>query len=85
MSDLDALIKAIDALPREDFDRLLQHMRERRTIRVGIVPPENLARLAEVVKPLQADAEKMTEEEINSLIDEAIAEVRRDRKAKSRH
>lgn len=83
MSDLDALIKAVDALPREDFDKLLRHMRERQTMKVWVVPSENLARIEEITKPVQEDAAQYSEEENNAIIDQAIAEVRRERKGKS--
>lgn len=82
MSDLDALIKAVDALPPEDFHKLFEHMKERRTMKVWVVPEENLARLEEIVRPLQEDAAQWSEEENNAVIDQAIAEVRRERKAR---
>jgi len=82
MSDLDALIKAVDALPPEDFHKLLEHMKERKLIKVWVVSPENLARLAEIVKPIQEDAAQYSEEENNAVIDQAIAEVRRERNAR---
>jgi hypothetical protein len=47
-----------------------------------IVPPENLAELAEIMLPVQEEAAKMSEEEINAAIDEAIVAVRRERKSR---
>lgn len=43
-----------------------------------IVPPENLAEIAEIMRPVQEEAAQMSEE-VNAVIDEAIAEVRRER------
>jgi hypothetical protein len=45
-----------------------------------VVPSENLAEIAEILRPVQEEAAHMSEEEINTVIDEAIAEVRRERK-----
>ena len=53
---------------------------QKRIIRWWVVPPENFAKLAELSALLQEDAEKMSEEEINALIDEELAEVRRERR-----
>ncbi len=83
MADLQALFQIVDQLPPEDFAKLYQHVVERRRYAWGIVPPENLAQLAEVLRPLDEDAARMTEDEINTLIDEELTEVRRERKAKS--
>jgi hypothetical protein len=49
-----------------------------------VVPPENLARIKEILRPVHEDAAHLTDEEIDTAIDEALAEVRRERKAKSR-
>jgi hypothetical protein len=46
------------------------------------VPPENLEKIAELLRPMQEDAAKMSEEEVNSAIDEAVSAVRRERAAK---
>ena len=83
--DLQSLMDAVDSLPPDDFRKLLDHMQQRRTIEIGIVPPENLAKLKEVMRPVHEEAANMSEEEINQTIDEAIAEVRRERKAQNRH
>ena len=56
---------------------------ETKHLRWWIVPPENLEKLAEIMRPVQEEAAQMSEEEINALIDEAIAEVRRERKSRN--
>jgi len=84
MPDLQALLDAIDRLPPDEYQQVVEHVRERRKFWVGILPPENIAQLEEIIKPLEEDAAKMTEVEINALIDEAVGEVRRERKAKDR-
>jgi hypothetical protein len=53
---------------------------ERRSVKWWVVPPENLAKIAEIMKPVQEEALHMSEEEINTAIDEAIAAVRRERR-----
>lgn len=85
MADLQGLFSQIDSLSPQDFEQLYRYMhKQRRTQRVWwVVPPENLAEIEKLLRPVHEQAAEMTEEEINALIDEAIAEVRRERKAKS--
>ena len=84
MGDIQSLLTSIDNLAPRELEQVYQHVRERRRAHfaVWIVPPENIAKIEKILRPLQEDAAKMTEEEINTLIDEELAEVRRERKAK---
>ena len=87
MDGLQLLFQEIDKLPPEDFERLYRYVLQRRRALTtwGIVPPENLRKIQEVMRPVQEQAAKFSEDEINADIDRAIAEVRRERKAKSRN
>jgi hypothetical protein len=81
MTDLQALIRAIDELKPEEFEQLYDYISQRRrSVRWWVVPPENIAKIREAVIPLQEDSAKLSDEEINAVIDEALAEVRRERR-----
>jgi hypothetical protein len=81
MADLQDILKAIDELDAKEFEQLYDYVAQRRrTMRWWVVPPENIAKIREAVLPLQEDSAKLTEEEINAIIDEAIAEVRLERR-----
>lgn len=81
MADLQALIRAIDELNPEELEQLYSYVsNRRRTVRWWVVQPDNLAQVNQNVLQLQQDSANLTEEEINAVIDEALAEVRRDHK-----
>jgi len=86
MTDMQQLFKTVDELSPEQRQQLKEYIEEREKTTWWIVPPENIAKIAEIMRPVQEDAAKMTEEEINAVIDEALAEVRNERKQRqSRH
>lgn len=86
MADMQQLFRAIDELSSEERDQLKEYLEARDRVMWWVVPPENIAEIAEIMRPVQEDAGKMTEEEINAVIDEALAEVRYERKQRqSRH
>jgi len=77
MADLQSLFRAIDELGADEFEQLYHHVAQRhQSVHWWVVPPENLKTLSEKVLALQEDSAKLAEEEINSVIDEAVAEVR---------
>jgi len=80
MADLQTLFRAIDELSREEFNELEHYIEQRRRQTWWVVPPENLVQIAEVMRPVREAADQMSEDEINAAIDEAITEVRRERK-----
>jgi hypothetical protein len=84
MVDMDMVFKAVTQMTAEEVEKLKEFIEQREKVTWWVVPPENLAKLAEITRPLQEDAAKMTEEEINAVIDEAIAEVRRERNQNQR-
>lgn len=81
MTDLQEIFRTIDSLNPEEFEQVLEHIeKHKRTVTWWVVPPENLAKIDELMRPVQEEAATMSEEEINSLIDDAITEVRRERR-----
>ncbi len=90
MADLQAILSAIDELPADDFEILYQHIVERHADSADIttrriIPPESLERIDELMRPVQEQAEQMTEDEVFATIDEAIAAVRHERKTRRSH
>ncbi len=69
-----------DELSPEDSDALNQHIVQRRHAAYWLVPGENLKKIQEIMKPGYDQSESMSEAEIYAAIDEAIAEVRRERR-----
>ncbi len=84
MADLQTLIRAVDELSQDELDKLYVHVLERRQSNWWIVPPENIAKIEEVMHNVHTEAAHMSEDEINQAIDQAIAEVRRERKPNRR-
>lgn len=80
MSDLEMLLRAVDELSPAELNQLHDYVEQRRRTTWWIVSSENLAQIDKAMRPVQAEAATMTEEEINAAIDEAIFEVRRERK-----
>ncbi len=66
--DLKALFATRDTLKPDELDRLHQGW---------IVRPENIAAIETILRSVHEQAALMTDEEIDSVIDEAIADVRR--------
>ena len=84
MTDLQTLFRVVDELQPDELNQLNDYIQQRRRVTWWIVPSENLQKIAEVMQPVQQDAEYMTEDEINAVIDEALDEVRRERRQSSR-
>jgi hypothetical protein len=80
MTDLQQLKSAIDELSRDELNEIYNHLVQRRQPTYWLVPSENLSEILEIMRPLHDATEDMTEEEINAAIDEALEEVRRERK-----
>lgn len=83
MADIQQLYSLIDQLPREDLDRLSRYIQQRRLTTVWSVDPAAIQELETLLKPVHAQASIMTDEEIEQTLDEALAEVRRERKTQS--
>lgn len=85
MTDLQRLYKVIDQLPREELDRLDRYIQQRRTMTVWEVPPEQIQAIETLMRPTQELTVQMSDDEINAILDEALAEVRRERQTQSGH
>ncbi|KAB2856183.1 MAG: hypothetical protein F9K46_14550 [Anaerolineae bacterium] len=79
MADMQMVFRVVDEMTPEELHQLQRYLRERQEVR-WVVPAENLRKINELMRPLQEQAAQMSEEEVNQVIDEAIAEVRRERK-----
>jgi hypothetical protein len=77
MTDLQTLFRAIDELKPSELNELYRYVEKRRHQIWWVISPEKLAEIDEIMRPVQEEAAQMPEEEVNAIIDEAIAEVRR--------
>lgn len=80
MADLQTLYAAIDELDPQDFLRLRQYVEQRAHTAIWVLTSEQIQAIDEIMRPVQEEAATMTEDEINTAIDEALAEVRNERK-----
>jgi hypothetical protein len=85
MADLERLYKVIDQLPREDLEQLNRYIQQRRLTTVWTVPAEQIKAIEELMRPTHELTAHMNEDEINAILDEALDEVRRERKAQGGH
>jgi hypothetical protein len=84
MSDLQTLLSTVDHLTPAELDALNRYVEKRRQQLWWVISSENLARLDEVMRPVQEEASHMTDAEIDEVISQAIAEVREERDHQSR-
>lgn len=80
MVNIEAVFRVVDQMTSEERDQLRDYLDQRDKVTWWIVPPENLEKIDEIMRPVQEDAAGMSEEEVNALVDEALTEVRRERK-----
>ncbi len=80
MTDLQALKMAIDELSQDELNEIYNHLVQRRQSSYWLVPGEKLNEILEIMRPVHEATQDMTEDEINAAIDEALEEVRRERK-----
>ena len=85
MSDLRDILAAVDALTTEDLVKLRRYVDEKTRTVIYSLSPEQLAELDELFRPVQDDAAGMTDQEIDAAIEEAVMEVRHERKTKGSH
>ena len=83
MIDLERLYSVIDRLPREELEQLNRYIQQRRMTTVWAVPAEEIKAIERLMRPTHELTAQMSEEEINAALDEALAEVRHERKTKS--
>lgn len=80
MSDLDQILTEIDTLSADELERLYQHIAKRRQARYWLVSGEVIGQLRDIMAPVHAQASRMSDTEIDALIDEALYEVRHERR-----
>jgi len=72
MVDMQELYRTIDALNREEAKQLYEYLEQRRRSTWWIVPEENLAALQELLRPVLAEAARMSDEEIEDVLNAAL-------------
>ncbi len=85
MADLERLYKVIDQLPREDLEQLNRYIQQRRLTTVWTVPAEEIKAIEDLMRPTHDLTARLDDDEINAILDEALDEVRRERKAQAGH
>jgi len=85
MVDMQRLYELIDELPRRELEQLDQYIRQRRLTTVWPVPSEEIKAIEELMRSTHELTATMDEQAINAVLDEALAEVRRERKTQSSH
>ncbi len=83
MADLQNLLHEIDALSPDELEAVYRRVVERRHPDYWLIPGENLKAIQEIMRPVYEQTEHLSEAEINATIDEALSEVRRERKSKA--
>jgi hypothetical protein len=83
MSDLDAILIAVDQLDTTDLFKLRHYVEEKTRVVIYTLTPEQLAAIDELFRPVQEAAADMSDEEIDAAIADAVMEVRRERQTKS--
>lgn len=84
MTNLELLYEQVDKLKPDEMTQLQDYLEQRRRRTWWVVPSENLKAIEELLRPVHEEASHMDEAEIDALIDEAIQEVRDERKNQSR-
>lgn len=77
MSNLADILKTLDQLPADELEAVYRHLVQRRHAGYWLVAGETITSLRDVLQPLYAETDTMSETEINSAIDAAVDEVRR--------
>ncbi|MEQ8672331.1 MAG: hypothetical protein RLP44_15615 [Aggregatilineales bacterium] len=86
MTDLEALFKTLDSLDSDELQQVEHYIEQRKNHQsVWEVAPETLAEINSVMRSVQTEAAQLSDDEINTIINEAIDEVRHDRKNSSSH
>jgi hypothetical protein len=84
MVDIRTLFTAIDQLEPRELIQLRDYVERRAQTLIWTLSPDQLRAIDDVLRPVQAEAADMSEEEVKTILDEAINDVRHERQAKSR-
>ncbi len=74
MIDKQMLYSLVDELPPDDLEQLYQHIKQRRQVMAIHTATGNFRAVVETTQPKPAETIR---DEVNTLVDEAIAQVRR--------
>ena len=85
MTDLQELLIAIDDLSPDELEQVYRRVVQRRSPAYWLVPGTNLKAIQDIMRPVYEQTASMSDEEIDRAIDEALNEVRRERKSDSGH
>ena len=83
MSDLQILLSEINDLSPDELEQVYQHVVQRRKPTYWLIPGESLKVIQAIMKPVYEQSAHMSDEEIDSTIDQALDEVRREQRAKT--
>lgn len=84
MTLMQDLYQTIDELSPQDLNRLRLYIDQRQKYTYFRVTSEQMDRLDEIMRLVQADAEQYAEEEVNRWIDQTLQETRNARAAINR-
>ena len=82
---LEQILHVIDELPPDELEAVFQYVAKRRQAHYWLVAGEQINRIREIMQPVHEQTDSMAEEDINAIIDEAIAEVRHGRRSAADH
>ncbi|MCA0454121.1 MAG: hypothetical protein LCI00_09130 [Chloroflexi bacterium] len=85
MTDLQELFTAIDDLSPDDLEQVYRRIIQRRSPAYWLVPGSNLKAIQDIMRPVYEQTASMSDDEIDTAIDEALDEVRRERKSTPHH
>ncbi|MBL8166444.1 MAG: hypothetical protein JNJ61_30960 [Anaerolineae bacterium] len=81
MTNMETLFRTIDELSPKELNDLFTYVQQRlKKVAWWGISPQKLARIDALMGPIQEEAAQMTDDDINAVIDEAIAEARREHK-----
>ena len=83
MVDMQRLYQLIDELAPQELEQLSLYLQQRRVRSVPAVPAEVRNAIEQLMHPPHDLRDVMDQDEINAVLDEAIAEIRRVRREQS--
>lgn len=75
MTNLDTLYKTIEELSPDELELVYEYIRQKRKTMIWTVSPENIRQIEQILKNVHQEAESMSDDEINSSIDEALDDI----------
>lgn len=83
MADLQNLLTTIDELSPDELEEVYRHVVQRRQPSYWLIPGENLKAIQDIMRPVYEQNASLSDAEINTVIDDALNEVRRERQSKT--